>query len=120
MGNCFSFTDKEDILLIGLENQGKTFLLFKHLVKLIKTQKLRTTPTFGFNYEIVEIAGKSLAVWDIPGKYVATDNWKMFSRCIAFSAIVYVIDYEKSILMDQSTLLKRYCDAAQNKRRRAV
>ena len=52
------------ILMVGLDNAGKTTILYK--LKL--GEVLTTLPTIGFNVETVEYKNISFTVWDVGGQ----------------------------------------------------
>ncbi|KAH8875039.1 ADP-ribosylation factor-like protein 3 [Schistosoma japonicum] len=62
------------ILLLGLDNAGKTTLL-KHLASEDISQ---TTPTQGFNIKSVQSQGFKLNVWDIGGQRKIRPYWKNY------------------------------------------
>lgn len=46
MGSCLSFTNKNQILIAGLENSGKSFFLYARLKNFITGKPhIRTRPT---------------------------------------------------------------------------
>ena len=63
MGNIIC--KKEDkISMIGLENSGKTSLLYK----LKFNENVTRPPTIGFNVEMVTFQGITFTLWDICGQ----------------------------------------------------
>ncbi|CAH8511543.1 unnamed protein product [Schistosoma mattheei] len=74
------------ILLLGLDNAGKTTLL-KHLASEDITQ---TTPTQGFNIKSVQSQGFKLNVWDIGGQRKIRPYWKNYFENT--DILIYVID----------------------------
>lgn len=65
LGNVFnSFKNKEfKILMLGLDNAGKTTILHKIRFK----ETIITVPTIGFNLETVSHRNLKLEIWDIGG-----------------------------------------------------
>lgn len=61
------------ILMIGLDNAGKTTLLYK--MRLGEVQN--TIPTIGFNVETVEYKNLTLTVWDIGGQEKIRQLWNV-------------------------------------------
>ena len=59
------FTTKKDqrILLLGLDNAGKTTIIYK--LKL--GDLVNTLPTIGFNVETVEYKNLRFTMWDVGG-----------------------------------------------------
>jgi len=71
MGVFFSslyniFTPERDwrILMAGLDNAGKTTLLYKMKLNEVVT----TIPTIGFNVETVQYKNIKFTVWDVGGQ----------------------------------------------------
>lgn len=79
--------DKEGrILLLGLDNAGKTTIL----KKLSDEDASHTMPTQGFNIKSVEHAGFKLHVWDIGGQKTIRPYWRNYFD--STNALIYVID----------------------------
>jgi small GTP-binding protein len=53
------------ILILGLDNAGKTTILYRLRLNEVVT----TTPTIGFNVETVQYKNITFTVWDV-GKYI--------------------------------------------------
>lgn len=87
---AYSFANKTrpcNISLFGLDNAGKTTILFK--VKLY--ENISAVPTIGFNVETVELCkGLSLTIWDVGGGYLIRNLWYHY---IHFSqGLIFVVD----------------------------
>lgn len=80
-------TNKEiRLLLLGLDNAGKTSILRK----LAKEDISHTMPTQGFHVKSVQQGNFQLNVWDIGGQKSIRPYWSnYFENC---DALVYVID----------------------------
>ncbi|XP_042560638.1 ADP-ribosylation factor-like protein 3 isoform X2 [Clupea harengus] len=74
------------ILLLGLDNGGKTTLL-KHLASEDITH---ITPTQGFNIKCVQSKGFKLNVWDIGGQRKIRPYWRNYFENT--DVLIYVID----------------------------
>lgn len=74
------------ILMLGLDNAGKTTILYK--LKLGKTSK--TVPTVGFNVETVKHKNVSFAVWDCGGQERIRPLWRHYFT--GTNALIYVVD----------------------------
>lgn len=74
------------ILLLGLDNAGKTTLL-KHLAS---EEASSVTPTQGFNIKTVQAKGLRLNVWDIGGQKKIRPYWKNYFENT--DVLIYVID----------------------------
>lgn len=53
------------VLILGLDNAGKTTLLYKLYAP---DRVIRTMPTIGFNVETVQYENLSFNVWDLGGQ----------------------------------------------------
>lgn len=62
MLNTF-FTKKLEVVLVGLENSGKTTLL----QVLSKDTPVETAPTIGLNVKMVKRGGVQMKCWDLGG-----------------------------------------------------
>ncbi|GAB1602300.1 ADP-ribosylation factor-like protein 3 [Argonauta hians] len=79
--------DKElRLLLLGLDNAGKTTLL----KKLASEEISHITPTQGFNIKTVQAGGFRLNVWDIGGQRKIRPYWKNYFENT--DVLIYVID----------------------------
>ncbi|KAF7697282.1 hypothetical protein HF521_005700 [Silurus meridionalis] len=80
-------TEKElRIVLLGLDNAGKTTLL-----KQLASEDVNTvTPTQGFNIKSVTCHGMKLNVWDIGGQRKIRSFWKKYLENT--DLLIYVID----------------------------
>ncbi|XP_025113262.1 ADP-ribosylation factor-like protein 3 [Pomacea canaliculata] len=79
--------DKElRILLLGLDNAGKTTLL----KQLASEDVSHITPTQGFNIKSVQSSGFRLNVWDIGGQRKIRPYWKNYFDNT--DLLIYVID----------------------------
>lgn len=74
------------ILLLGLDNAGKTTLL----KKLASEDVTHITPTQGFNIKSVQSAGFKLNVWDIGGQRKIRPYWRNYFENT--DLMIYVID----------------------------
>ncbi|XP_064615962.1 ADP-ribosylation factor-like protein 3 [Liolophura sinensis] len=74
------------ILLLGLDNAGKTTLL-----KSLASEDIsHITPTQGFNIKTVQSSGFRLNVWDIGGQRKIRPYWKNYYENT--DVLIYVID----------------------------
>ncbi|XP_064382426.1 uncharacterized protein LOC135331263 [Halichondria panicea] len=81
-------TRKLRILLLGLDNAGKTTIL-KVIAK--ETQdKDQVEPTRGFNIKSVNSSGFRLDVWDIGGQRALRPYWKNYFE--ETDILIYVVD----------------------------
>ncbi|ORX62002.1 P-loop containing nucleoside triphosphate hydrolase protein [Hesseltinella vesiculosa] len=88
-------TQKEEynILIIGLDNAGKTTLLEKIKSTYMDTPGLpadRIAPTVGLNIGRIEIQSSKLKFWDLGGQHDLQTIWeRYYSEC---HAILFVVD----------------------------
>jgi len=79
--------DKElRILMLGLDNSGKTTALKKMAEEDVNT----ITPTQGFNIKSVQVNGFKINVWDIGGQKHIRPYWKNYYKNT--DAIIYMVD----------------------------
>ncbi|KAL7750434.1 ADP-ribosylation factor protein 3 [Sorochytrium milnesiophthora] len=80
-------SDKEvRILLLGLDNAGKTTIL-----KQLNSEDIaEVSPTTGFNVKSVSAHGFKMNVWDIGGQKVIRPYWKNYFE--STDVLIYVID----------------------------
>jgi ADP-ribosylation factor-like protein 1 len=81
------WTKKEiRILILGLDNAGKTTLLYRLKIGEVVT----TIPTIGFNVESVTYKNLAFNVWDLGGQTSIRPYWRCYYANTA--AVVFVID----------------------------
>lgn len=88
------------ILLLGLDNAGKSTLLYK----LKHDASVSTVPTIGFNVEMM-VAKKNrrniaVTVWDVGGQRKMREHWKSFHQDAA--AVVFVVDSSDTARMAEA------------------
>ncbi|XP_035526012.1 ADP-ribosylation factor-like protein 14 [Morone saxatilis] len=90
MGLRGSKQPEVQVLLLGLDNAGKSTLLYK----LKHNACVGTVPTIGFNVEMFEAKKNrkniALTVWDVGGQGKMREYWKSFHQDAA--AVVFVVD----------------------------
>uniref|UniRef100_A0A1B6M9Y6 ADP-ribosylation factor-like protein 3 n=1 Tax=Graphocephala atropunctata TaxID=36148 RepID=A0A1B6M9Y6_9HEMI len=92
-----SSPDKElRILLLGLDNAGKTTLL----KKLASEDVTHITPTQGFNIKSVQCDGFKLNVWDIGGQRKIRPYWRNYFENT--DVMIYVIDSADRKRLDET------------------
>ncbi|XP_063303389.1 ADP-ribosylation factor-like protein 3 [Pelobates fuscus] len=74
------------IVLLGLDNAGKTTILTRLALEEIKC----ITPTQGFNIKSVQSQGLKLTVWDIGGQRAIRKHWKKYLG--STDLLIYVVD----------------------------
>lgn len=90
MGLMLSKQPQVQVLLLGLDNAGKSTLLYK----LKRNVSVSTVPTIGFNVEMLDARrnGKRIAVtlWDVGGQETMRQHWQKYHQNVA--AVVFVVD----------------------------
>jgi len=84
------------ILMLGLDNSGKTTAL----KKLAGEDVSHITPTQGFNIKSVQHSGFKLNVWDIGGQKHIRPYWKNYYANT--DAIVYMVDSADIARVDEA------------------
>lgn len=84
------------ILILGLDNAGKTTILRKLSDEDITT----TTPTQGFNIKSVLHAGFKLNVWDIGGQKTIRPYWRNYYENTEL--LIYVVDASDRKRIDEA------------------
>ncbi|KAK6754679.1 hypothetical protein RB195_013581 [Necator americanus] len=74
------------ILMVGLDNAGKTTILYKLKLGEVVT----TIPTIGFNVETVNYRNLSFTVWDVGGQERIRVLWKYYFNNT--EAVIFVVD----------------------------
>lgn len=85
MLNTF-FTKKLEVVLVGLENSGKTTLL----QVLSKDAPVETAPTIGLNVKMVKRGGVQMKCWDLGGQTQYRSEWGRYTR--GCNVILFVVD----------------------------
>ena len=87
-------TSKEEysILLLGLDNAGKTTLLeqTKSLYNSHYDAHLNTVPTVGQNVSLIDLPDLYLRIWDVGGQHSLRGLWQSYYA--SAHAIVFVVD----------------------------
>merc|ERR1712039_422494 len=74
------------ILMVGLDNAGKTTVLYKLKLGEVVT----TIPTIGFNVETVEYKNISFTVWDVGGQTKIRPLWRHYYQ--GTQGLIFVVD----------------------------
>ena len=80
------FTKKLEVVLVGLENSGKTTLLNV----MSAGHPVETCPTIGLNVKMVKKGGVQMKCWDIGGQAQYRSEWGRYTR--GCDVIIYVVD----------------------------
>jgi ADP-ribosylation factor protein 1 len=94
--NLFRKSIHSKILMLGLDNAGKTTLLYK-----LKLHTLVTTiPTLGFNVESVQHKNLNLTIWDVGGQERIRRLWEYYYH--NSNALIFVVDSADLERFDES------------------
>ena len=74
------------VILIGLDNAGKTTILYKLKLNEVVT----TIPTIGFNVDEVTVKNLTMTVWDVGGQTKIRPLWQYYFE--NNDAVIYAID----------------------------
>ena len=102
MGNSSNSDKKIQVLILGLEQTGKSTLL-KRIVDAARAtrEEFQIETTNGFNYVNRTLSnGNVFNIWDLGGDKVNKDFWPIFYRTLNVKLIIYVIE-----LTEQDTML---------------
>ena len=106
MGQLFSklfgsIKKESRILILGLDNAGKTTILYR----LQLGEIVQTVPTIGFNVESVTYKNTTFQVWDLGGQSSIRPYWRCYYA--QTDAIIYVVDSsdQERLSLAQSELL---------------
>jgi ADP-ribosylation factor protein 1 len=83
------------ILMVGLDNAGKTTILYKMRLGT----PVQTIPTIGFNVETVKYRNIEFNIWDIGGQEKIRPLWKHYYQNT--DAIIFVVDSTDIDRMDE-------------------
>ncbi|XP_060623588.2 ADP-ribosylation factor-like protein 14 [Anolis sagrei] len=85
------------ILMLGLDSAGKSTLLYKFKFNDV----FSTSPTIGFNVEMIETtAGIALTVWDVGGQHKMRTVWEHYLENA--DCLVYVVDSANKQRLEES------------------
>ncbi|NXU10146.1 ARL14 protein, partial [Pardalotus punctatus] len=92
-----SAVKRANILMLGLDSAGKSTLLYKFRYKDV----FLTTPTIGFNVDMIE-AGKdfTLTFWDVGGQKKMREFWSNFLDDT--DGLLYVVDSSDKHRLEES------------------
>mmetsp|Transcript_7277 Transcript_7277/g.23866 ORF Transcript_7277/g.23866 Transcript_7277/m.23866 type:complete len:129 (+) Transcript_7277:70-456(+) len=76
------------ILILGLDNAGKTTILYK--LQNESDDEIQTIPTIGFNVETLQYKNIKFQVWDLGGQTSIRPYWRCYYPNT--DAIIFVVD----------------------------
>ncbi|XP_072219685.1 ADP-ribosylation factor-like protein 14 [Leuresthes tenuis] len=100
MGHLVSKQPQVQVLLLGLDNAGKSTFLYK----LKHNACVTTVPTIGFNVEMLDArkSRKNIAInlWDVGGQGMMRQHWQDFHQNTA--AVMFVVDSADNKRLDEA------------------
>ena len=84
------------VILIGLDNAGKTTILYK--LKL--NEVITTIPTIGFNVEEVTVKNLTMTVWDVGGQTKIRPLWQHYFQ--NNDAVIYIVDSSDQARLEEA------------------
>merc|ERR1712241_639552 len=84
------------ILMVGLDNAGKTTVLYKLKLGEVVT----TIPTIGFNVETVDYKNISFTVWDVGGQTKIRPLWRHYFQNT--QGLIFVVDSNDRERIDEN------------------
>lgn len=82
----FKFKTEKRLLMLGLDNSGKTTILYKLKLGDI----IKTVPTIGFNVETINYKNLDLTIWDLGGQDKIRPLWRHYYQGVC--GIIFIID----------------------------
>merc|ERR1712157_587618 len=76
------------ILILGLDNAGKTTILYR--LQNESDEAVQTIPTIGFNVETLQYKNIKFQVWDLGGQTSIRPYWRCYYANT--DAVIYVVD----------------------------
>jgi ADP-ribosylation factor-like protein 1 len=76
------------ILILGLDNAGKTTILYR--LQNDSDEQIQTIPTIGFNVEVLQYKSVKFQVWDLGGQTSIRPYWRCYYPNT--DAIIFVVD----------------------------
>lgn len=93
MGSMNGTVKANEVLLLGLEQTGKTTFLKRLLDSSLDTKEdVQVEKTDGCNFVTVTLNSTAYDFWDIGGNFIARSYWRSFYRLIKAKAIFYFIN----------------------------
>ena len=81
-------TKEVRILILGLDNAGKTTILYR--LQNDSDEPIETIPTIGFNVEVLQYKNIKFQVWDLGGQTSIRPYWRCYYPNT--DAIIFVVD----------------------------
>ena len=85
-----TFKKNPNILILGLDNAGKTTLL--KCLTHTTNEEIKTTPTLGINVKSIIYNGFQISLIDIGGQQSIRQYWSAYYQNQEMDALIYVVD----------------------------
>ena len=96
---CFLLFTEHKILIIGLDNAGKTTIMYQYLLG----DTVHTSPTIGSNVEEITYKNTQFVMWDLGGQESLRASWNtyyantqvrylVFPNAVCFSGLLHLHD----------------------------
>ncbi|KAJ3226396.1 hypothetical protein HK099_004974 [Clydaea vesicula] len=82
--NIFFSNEQYKICVLGLDNAGKTTILYK----LLLGSAVETTPTIGSNVEELTYKNINLLVWDVGGQDSLRASWRLENEALTNASML--------------------------------
>lgn len=111
MGGSAEGEENHQVLVLGLEQTGKTTFVKKVLeTKLSTKEELRLDSTNGFNFVTVNLFNKNFDIWDLGGDRICRKFWPTYYRTLKIDIVIYIIDIKNHETYEETSkeLLKLF------------
>lgn len=99
-GSLESFKKESHILMLGLDNAGKSTILYAMKRGFDDLKYIKPVPTIGFNCETIQYKNVSFTMWDVGGQDKLRPLWHhYFDGC---NGIIFVVDSNDSSRFKQA------------------
>ncbi len=101
IGGLFEKRVDRNVLILGREGVGKSYLLYRLMG--LTSNSVELEPTLGFNHERIPYHQfrRVIDVWDPSGKESHRSLWRTYYANAFFNVIVYVIDAKEYDFQDK-------------------
>jgi len=94
--NKIDVNNKKKILVLGLDNSGKTTIVLNLIGKKNLLNFLSLTPTIGADIKDYEVEGSNYSIWDMGGQHAYRKEYleKFKNLSDGLKKVIYVIDMQ--------------------------
>ncbi|EOB08251.1 ADP-ribosylation factor-like protein 5A, partial [Anas platyrhynchos] len=93
---CHIFVSEHKVIIVGLDNAGKTTILYQFVLELLcspcssMNEVVHTSPTIGSNVEEIVVNNTRFLMWDIGGQESLRSSWNTYYTNTEF--VIVVVD----------------------------